>query len=72
MNIYEYSHLRLRKDPRPNWARNLGLHSLLLNNDLIEYLPRLKYKRKLGSHIAPEKADEDYINKETKRFEKSI
>ncbi len=54
MNIfYAYSLLRLSMDDRLSFLRRLGIRSVVLNGELIEYdIPRrLSFRRKKGSYV---------------------
>ena len=54
MNIfYAYSLLRLSMDDRLSFLRRLGIRSVVLNDELIEYdIPRrLSFRRKKGSYV---------------------
>ena len=54
MNVfYAYSLLRLSMDDRLSFLRRLGIRSVVLNEDLIEYdIPkRLSFRRKKGSYV---------------------
>ncbi len=66
---FEYALLRAILDVRPRWAIDIGLHSFLLNEQEIksEY-PRLRYKRKLGSHVVNLYASPDYVSEQVKRY----
>ncbi len=59
--ILEYSLLRSLLDKRPLWAQRIGLHSFILNGEeIVRTYPRLKYKRKFGSHVVNPHADQSY------------
>jgi hypothetical protein len=54
MNIfYAYSLLRLSMDDRLSFLRRLGIRSVVLNDELVEYdIPRrLSFRRKKGSYV---------------------
>lgn len=54
MNIfYAYSLLRLSMDDRLSFLRRLGIRSVVLNDELVEYdVPRrLSFRRKKGSYV---------------------
>lgn len=73
MNLFQYTMLRMQVDPRPRWARSLGIHSLLLNDDeVFNPYPRLRYKRKIGSHVVNPHAEESYRRKEEERYEEYL
>lgn len=66
---FEYALLRAILDTRPRWAINIGLHSFLLNNEEVrsEY-PRLRYKRKIGSHPVNPHAGPEYVKEQEERY----
>ena len=51
--LYEYSLLRLSIDERFSFLRRLGVRSVIINNELLEYdIPRrLSFRRKKGSYV---------------------
>ncbi len=54
MNVfYAYSLLRLSMDDRLSFLRRLGIRSVVLNDELVEYdIPRrLSFRRKKGSYV---------------------
>lgn len=70
-DLLEYSLLRNERDNRPNWVKQLGIYSILINDMYIRCdYKRLQYKRKLGSFICSEydKNKEKII----KRFEADL
>lgn len=68
-----FSLLRRGIDPRPLWAIDLGIHSFLWNGELVHNpYPRLRYKRKLGSHVVNPHAEESYRRKEEERYEEYL
>lgn len=69
-NGKNYALLRLMLDSRPFWAYALGLKGCLVNGVEIPIPPpRLLYKRKYGSFIAPPHADADFQNNQEARYE---
>jgi len=65
----EYTFLRDLLDSRPRWAINLGLYEFSLNGEITKRVyPRLKYKKKLGSHIVNPKADEAYVKDQENKY----
>ena len=68
-----YALLRLENDPRPGWAKCLGLHNFFLNDNEIESVyPRLKYKRKIGSHAVHPYAEDNYKQAEETRYDRYL
>ena len=51
--LYEYSLLRLSVDGRFSFLRRLGIRSVVINDELLEYdVPRrLSFRRKKGSYV---------------------
>ena len=51
--LYEYSLLRLSVDERFSFLRRLGIRSVVVNDELLEYdVPRrLSFRRKKGSYV---------------------
>lgn len=50
---YMYSLLRLAKDTRPAFLRQLGIREVVMNEEIVRYdLPRrFSFRRKKGSHF---------------------
>ena len=50
---YMYSLLRLTKDTRPAFLRQLGIREVVMNEEIVQYeLPRrFSFRRKKGSHF---------------------
>lgn len=70
--LYEYSLLRLSIDGRFSFLRRLGIRSVVLNEDLIEYdIPkRLSFRRKKGSYINDYLPDSKEFTEFIKKFVK--
>lgn len=70
--LYEYSLLRLCIDNRFSFLRRLGIRSIVLNEDLIEYdIPkRLSFRRKKGSYINEYLPDSKEFTEFVKKFVK--
>ena len=51
--LYEYSLFRLSVDGRFSFLRRLGIRSVVINDELLEYtVPRrLSFRRKKGSYV---------------------
>lgn len=65
-----YALLRLAADTRPTWARCLGLRDYEVNGEAAPELPpRLRYKRKIGSHPVNPKAEPAYVAAEETRYD---
>jgi hypothetical protein len=66
-----YALLRLQQDFRPAFIRAIGLHGdarMFLGDCSQEPPPRLRYKRSLGSHVAPPRAGE-YLEQQENRYD---
>lgn len=51
-SLMEYSLLIKTYDNRPIWMQNLGIYSIILNDEILERnYKRLGYKRKFGSYV---------------------
>lgn len=69
----EYLFLRKKSDARPLWAINLGIHAVVINNEVVEIIyPRLRFNRKFGSYITHPFADESTQSRDTKRFHSNL
>ena len=69
-NGLTYALLRLKVDTRPTWARSIELHSYALNGQETPVPPpRLRYKRKIGSHPVNPKAEPRYVSAEEERYD---
>lgn len=50
---YDYALLRGKKERMPSWSSVIGLHKVIINEEMLERMyPRLGYKKKLGSFFA--------------------
>lgn len=66
-----YAILRLAEDPRPTWARTLGLRGCLINGEEMSLPPpRLHFKRQLGSFIAHPRANPEYQARQESHYER--
>lgn len=73
MNIfYAYSLLRLSMDDRLSFLRRLGIRSVVLNDELVEYdVPRrLSFRRKKGSYVNEYLPDSKEFIENIRRFVK--
>lgn len=73
MNIfYAYSLLRLSMDDRLSFLRRLGIRSVVLNGELVEYdVPRrLSFRRKKGSYVNEYLPDSKEFIENIRRFVK--
>lgn len=69
----DYALLRLRADIRPGWARRLGLRGYQLNGEpAADVPPRLRFKRRLGSHVAHPCAAPDFARPEEARYDSHL
>lgn len=70
--IYAYSLLRLSTDDRLSFLRQLGIRSIVLNSELIEYdIPkRLSFRRRKGSYINDYLPDSKEFTEFIKKFVK--
>jgi hypothetical protein len=61
-DLIEFSLLRLNYDKRPIWQQKLGIYKIYHSSLgwLSRAITRLKYKKKLGSHIVNPYAEESY------------
>lgn len=72
-NGLNYSLLHISTDPRPQWIKLLGIHATIINGVVIErHYPRLRYKRKIGSHVVNPHAEESYKTKEEDRYKEYL
>lgn len=68
-----YALLRMAADPRPTWARALGLRGCLINNEEMSLpAPRLSFKRHLGSFAVHPRANEAYQARQVAHFERHL
>ena len=73
MNVfYAYSLLRLSMDDRLSFLRRLGIRSVVLNDELVEYdIPRrLSFRRKKGSYVNEYLPDSKEFIENIRRFVK--
>jgi hypothetical protein len=70
--LYEYSLLRLSIDERFSFLRRLGVRSVIINNELLEYdIPRrLSFRRKKGSYVNEYLPDSKEFIENIKKFVK--
>lgn len=69
-HLIDYALLRSVVDKRPLWAIKIGVHSVLINNNELKVqYPRLRFKKKVGSHVVNPYADPNYIREQEYRFE---
>jgi hypothetical protein len=70
--LYEYSLLRLSIDERFSFLRRLGVRSVIINNELLEYdVPRrLSFRRKKGSYVNEYLPDSKEFIENIKKFVK--
>ena len=68
-----YALLRLAGDPRPLWARALGLRGCLVNGEELPLPPpRLRFRRRLGSFSAPPHAPAAFRESEDARYDQHL
>ena len=70
--LYEYSLLRLSVDERFSFLRRLGIRSVVVNDELLEYdVPRrLSFRRKKGSYVNEYLPDSKEFIENIRRFVK--
>ncbi len=68
-----YALLRLEDEPRPRWARAIGLRGCLVNGEeMPQPRPRFHFQRRLGSFISHPRANAPYQARQEAHFERHL